>query len=660
MPLTNIFEIPVEHQSSAALQKLNLTIGHQSTTPTQQEIIENRQKDEWEKTKQENSIITETDRQNAEIEANIENATTPRWQKGLKLAKNAANFGAGVGTFVGSVMAYPYISRLGPKGLAAVGGLQGTALGMMGNALQDQYGFNAGLTTGNAVQDAVLGAAGETVIGPMLGKGLNLVGNKVIGTKFGNYLYNQAENLIGKGIQHVAPQVKSAIIASKLNRQIRNTKLPQSQLNVTELHPHSRVKVGDVEINDPNLAYRQVGESIVKEFPITGRQIPTMAESGYGIERAAKPTGIILGKVPFKNPMYAQGHLWYGIPQQKSTLSGLLVTNQPLQYANMTANTVNTPNIITSKDGLVTRVFDPNSNLFSVGTRRIPSPGQLNSTNTSSYIYEPGYGYRKVVTQQPKTSLAFFERQPAKISKGERLGIPKGQERTVINNEEEILNNAKSFAEKYGYEIPETIDAAKAMYKQHNSWFRTVMVDPLYDNSEYGLAFTDTKLQTLPKTESAKILASRGYPAAYRFQGDYEPGIYLDDFVFASPSMATNAGYQGGPGTYTVMLQRPFSFRNPLDWHNAADYRPISKYIYEPLQVGQTQIGNVGPKYELKLATKHLIPVKIAQPADKGTLLGEYLGNIQYKSGGSIHIKKNNKGKFSKVRDYVDYKNNKQ
>jgi hypothetical protein len=88
--------------------------------------------------------------------------------------------------------------------------------------------------------------------------------------------------------------------------------------------------VGDVEINDPNLAYRQVGESITKEFPITGRQIPTVAESGYGIERATKPTGIILGKAPFKNPMYAQGHLWYGIPQEKSTLSGLLVTNQPL------------------------------------------------------------------------------------------------------------------------------------------------------------------------------------------------------------------------------------------------------------------------------------------------------------------------------------------
>jgi hypothetical protein len=33
--------------------------------------------------------------------------------------------------------------------------------------------------------------------------------------------------------------------------------------------------------------------------------------------------------------------------------------------------------------------------------------------------------------------------------------------------------------------------------------------------------------------------------------------------------------------------------------------------------------------------------------------------DIRYKQGGSIKIKKKNKGKFSKVRDYVDYKNNK-
>lgn len=37
-----------------------------------------------------------------------------------------------------------------------------------------------------------------------------------------------------------------------------------------------------------------------------------------------------------------------------------------------------------------------------------------------------------------------------------------------------------------------------------------------------------------------------------------------------------------------------------------------------------------------------------------------YNSKSQYqKQGGSIKIKKKNKGKFAKVRDYVDYKNNK-
>ena len=447
----------------------------------------------------------------------------------------------------------------------------------------------------------------------------------------------------------IVSMVSPAVVKYTQNKAVldANARAYAEQQAAKTADNHIRIKVGDVEINDPNLAYRQVGESVAREFPTTGRQVPTLAESGYGMDRALKPTGIVLGKAPFQNPMYAQGHLWYGIPPEGSTMTGLLTTNQPLQHANKSARLVQRRPIITSEDGLVTTVYDPSKGGI-VGTRRIPLQGQLNSFNTTAYIYDPKYGYRIVNTQQPKTSLAFFERQPAKISKAEKAGVPKGMERTLVNNEEEILNNAKSFAQKYGYEIPETIDAVKDMYKQHNSWFRTVQVDPLYDNSKYGLAFADPKLQTLPKTESAKILASRGYPAAYRYPGDYEPGIYLDDFVFASPSMATNAGYQGNPGTYTVMLQRPFSFRNPLDWHNVADYRPISKYIYEPLQVGQTQIGNVGPKYELKLATKHLIPVKIAQPTDKGTLLGEYLGNIEYKSGGSIHIKKKNIGSFTR------------
>ena len=53
--------------------------------------------------------------------------------------------------------------------------------------------------------------------------------------------------------------------------------------------------------------------------------------------------------------------------------------------------------------------------------------------------------------------------------------------------------------------------------------------------------------------------------------------------------------------------------------------------------IGVTQIGNAGPKTEIKLSTQHLIPVKIADASDKGTLLGDYLGSSTYKSGGKLN-----------------------
>ena len=171
--------VPTDKQASAGVQKISFAGITSDKTPTREELIQQKEEQARSQAKKENNIVTETDRQNAEVETNIENATTPRWQKGLKLAKNAANFGLGAGAFAGTVMTYPYFAAAGPGGLAAVGGLQGAALGMMGNALENQYGFNAGLTSGNAVKDAILGATGEAVLGPMVGKGLNWVGNKI-------------------------------------------------------------------------------------------------------------------------------------------------------------------------------------------------------------------------------------------------------------------------------------------------------------------------------------------------------------------------------------------------------------------------------------------------------------------------------------------------
>lgn len=588
-------------------------------------------------------------------------------------------------------------------------------------------------------------------VAPAVRTGLNLSEGNYKGAALNAGLAFAAPYAVGKGIQYISPYAKSAILANKLNRQIRNTKLPQSQLNVTELHPHSRVKVGDVEINDPNLAYRQAGESIAKEFPITGRQIPTVAESGYGIERATKPTGIILGKVPFKNPMYAQGHLWYGIPQQKSTLSGLLVTNQPLQYANMTANTVNTPNIITSKDGLVTRVFDPNSNLFSVGTRRIPSPGQLNSTNTSSYIYEPGYGYRKVITQQPKTSLAFFERQPAKISEAERLGISKGDRGNLSRFQKEALEDLTIYRNKWiRQKYPQLDSNGNIIWSNGtNKSFLDTYVAPLRgdqykgvqlyphieDDGSYlmrmsmgsddlnggfagydgisAITLTSPKMNAInqeipiPIEQASPTLPKEGVKTFWEALQDIaQPGSYISgDFggrplgynlirqynKIGTPIVSTtNTGVRaiiGRNGYQNVIneLFRKIPWKSHYDGLSTDSYMALLKQGNRPgykLRFSKDGFTNWNHQSFENKYIQDLYEQALIDPTKQQEFLkvfhdwvAPYGGHdavikngkiiipqpfiVRQKSGGSIHIKKENKGKFAKVRDYVDYKNNK-
>jgi hypothetical protein len=72
--------------------------------------------------------------------------------------------------------------------------------------------------------------------------------------------------------------------------------------------------------------------------------------------------------------------------------------------------------------------------------------------NTVRYVFNPNYGYKRVV-QEPSTSLKFFERKPAKISEAERAGVPKG-ERNVKQGYllKDAIEEANKFAEKWGYD----------------------------------------------------------------------------------------------------------------------------------------------------------------------------------------------------------------
>lgn len=234
-----------------------------------------------------------------------------------------------------------------------------------------------------------------------------------------------------------------------------------------------------------------------------------------------------------------------------------------------------------------------------------------------------------------KTSLAFFERQPSKITKAEKLGIPKGQERTIINNEKQILDNAKIFANKYGYENPQTINDAKNMYNQHNSFFRVP------SNHEAVILFHDPELNKLPLKEQYFKLASKGYPESMRSYDMSKTGVYNDKFVFVAPDYGRVSPYLSN-NIPAIMLRRPFKKSNPLTWHKDAEWNIQSKtipddQIFNKRKIGTAQVGNTGPEYEFKISTEYLQPIKIADSKDKGTFLGNYLGPKEYKLGGIIN-----------------------
>lgn len=147
--------------------------------------------------------------------------------------------------------------------------------------------------------------------------------------------------------------------------------------------PQTRYRAGDVEINDPNLNYRQGSPEMVQDFQNTG-QVRVNYAGEDAAARVKKP-GVLLLTKSFNNPMFKQGGLWYDghIPIEGGSpthYNGLLVTRQPLRFATKSSGPAKSD----------------------LGGRRIPtSPDQLNPSNTTGYIWEDGYGFRKVEQPQP-------------------------------------------------------------------------------------------------------------------------------------------------------------------------------------------------------------------------------------------------------------------
>lgn len=209
-----------------------------------------------------------------------------------------------------------------------------------------------------------------------------------------------------------------------------------------------------------------------------------------------------------------------------------------------------------------------------------------------------------------KTNYKLLER-PIKISRAERLGIPKS-DRKSFNEFDEVMENAKFFAEKHNLKIPENIEEVKNMYRDYNSFYRRVNTEFLI-NGEKELG----KYAGLSKEEQAKILATRGYPDSKYTYLPEDWGKFSQDRVFVSPTLEDTKLYEDAGG-FLVKVQRPFKLSDLKNAHSAAEYTPIyERDIAGKLPMGtvlhtQGRSGWLPPNpTEYLVSTKHLIPREI-------------------------------------------------
>lgn len=187
-------------------------------------------------------------------------------------------------------------------------------------------------------------------------------------------------------------------LASMLDEKILVKEFEQAEA----LNPQTRFRLGDIEIDNPNLAYRQGSTGLVNDFLNTG----IVRSEGMGVKRIT-PTSrgrLLLLSKNFSNPMFQQGHQWYGVPKIGQVVDNpaqqdMLVTAEPLSIATKSSKAVN-------PDG-VSGTFDVRGiSTFNNG-RRVPMDGsQLNSSNTSAYIWNPSYGYEKVRPAEPSVQFS--------------------------------------------------------------------------------------------------------------------------------------------------------------------------------------------------------------------------------------------------------------
>lgn len=265
------------------------------------------------------------------------------------------------------------------------------------------------------IEGANEGAAAASL---MMGFPFNMAGSAYYGAKASRDAYNRnylgavlnglgAVTPAGSGIlqsaKRLLPKEKTLgqLAKSMFNEAalaVENYRYPLGRPQVPEgystLKPQTRTRVGDVEIDNPQLAYRQGDKEIVEDFFKLG-EVRTPDESYAAADIVTTKNGFNFdfGSRTFENPMFAQGRLWYGLPERQG--DGLLVTAEPLGVARQSSRLMNSK---------MNGTFDLRYPDVGQSGRRVQlEEGQLSPSNTTAYTWEPRYGYKRILPKDTPT-----------------------------------------------------------------------------------------------------------------------------------------------------------------------------------------------------------------------------------------------------------------
>lgn len=203
----------------------------------------------------------------------------------------------------------------------------------------------------------------------------------------------------------------------RIAREIKQ--ITKNKPNMEVPKPITRTKVGDVEIDNPNLLYHLDRGDGAGAFSNQGAYV----ENGFLFPGTPKDSS-------------ATPYSWWNKGKPYATNVG----GQPMTRL-MTA-TENTPGMLHVRSQNYP-IGQWNGRKGFVLNSEYVNPEGVN-VSENLYTWKPGYGYKKI-TQEPSTSLAFFERKPTKITEAERLGIPKGDRGNLSLNQKQAIEDLAQY-----------------------------------------------------------------------------------------------------------------------------------------------------------------------------------------------------------------------